>query len=279
MSGIPVTLEDRTQTFQRSQIVYPTSLLRENNPFFSDKTGFGSITFFAPFVSPGSLWAACWLPWWWERRYESSWPRVWLAQLGACWTVLLQQPLFQVLSVSKPICPHCLQAYKPEAVGKVQYWPWLPSLLLSPPWSHDTSGWLAPSHPAAMTLPPCRFPFLHERSTLFLLLYWLGVFLHCVVIVFQSLNRVRLFAIQWAGGSQSPLSMGFPRQEYWNGLPSPSPGDLPDPGIEPASPESLALASRFFTTVPPEKFSCAIISCSLSLTIGPTQQGPPFIYL
>ena len=44
-----------------------------------------------------------------------------------------------------------------------------------------------------------------------------------------------------------PLSMGCSRQEYWTGLPFPSPGDLPDPGIEPRSP---ALAGRFFTTVP-----------------------------
>jgi len=41
--------------------------------------------------------------------------------------------------------------------------------------------------------------------------------------------------------------MGFPRQEYWSGLPFPSPGDLPDPGIEPMSP---ALVGRFFTTEP-----------------------------
>ena len=42
---------------------------------------------------------------------------------------------------------------------------------------------------------------------------------------------------------QAPLSMGFPRQEYWSGLPFPSPGDLPDSGIKPKSP---ALAGRFF---------------------------------
>ena len=47
---------------------------------------------------------------------------------------------------------------------------------------------------------------------------------------------------------QVPLSNGFSRQEYWNGLPCPSPRDLPDPGIEPASLMSLALAGRFFTT-------------------------------
>ena len=49
---------------------------------------------------------------------------------------------------------------------------------------------------------------------------------------------------------QAPPSMGFPRQEHWSGLPSPSPGDLPDPGIQPVSP---ALAGGFFTAEPPRK--------------------------
>ena len=49
---------------------------------------------------------------------------------------------------------------------------------------------------------------------------------------------------------QAPLSMEISRQEYWSGLPFPSPGDLPGPGIEPASP---VLAGRFFTTEPPWK--------------------------
>ena len=49
---------------------------------------------------------------------------------------------------------------------------------------------------------------------------------------------------------QAPLSMGFSRQEYWRGLPFPTPGDLPDPGIEPPTP---ALAGRFFTAKPPGK--------------------------
>ena len=44
--------------------------------------------------------------------------------------------------------------------------------------------------------------------------------------------------------------MGFPRQEFWSGLPFPRTGDLPDPGTEPGSPESPALASEFFTTEP-----------------------------
>ena len=49
---------------------------------------------------------------------------------------------------------------------------------------------------------------------------------------------------------QAPLSMGFPRQEYWSGLPFPSPGDLADPGLKPPS---SALAGGFFTTKPPRK--------------------------
>ena len=52
----------------------------------------------------------------------------------------------------------------------------------------------------------------------------------------KSLSRVRLFATPWAVAYQAPPSMGFSRQEYWNGLPFPSPGNLPNPGIEPGSP-------------------------------------------
>ena len=50
------------------------------------------------------------------------------------------------------------------------------------------------------------------------------------------LSHVQFFAIPWTVARQTPLSMGFPRQEYWSGLPFPSPGDLPDPGIKPVSP-------------------------------------------
>ena len=52
----------------------------------------------------------------------------------------------------------------------------------------------------------------------------------------------------WTIAHQAPLPMGFSRQEYWNGLPCPSPGDLPDPGIEPTFLMSPALAGTFFTT-------------------------------
>ena len=55
----------------------------------------------------------------------------------------------------------------------------------------------------------------------------------------------------WTIAHQDPLSVEFSRQEYWNGLPFPTLGDLPDPGNEPKSLVSPALASSFFTTVPP----------------------------
>ena len=52
----------------------------------------------------------------------------------------------------------------------------------------------------------------------------------------KSLSHVRLFAIPWTVAYQALPPMGFSRQEYWSGLPFPSPGHLPDPGIEPVSP-------------------------------------------
>ena len=77
--------------------------------------------------------------------------------------------------------------------------------------------------------PPVHYDYMHAES---------------------RFSRVWLFATLWTIASQAPLSMGFSRQEYWSGLPCPPPGDLPDSGIEPASP---ALASRFFTAEPPGK--------------------------
>ena len=66
----------------------------------------------------------------------------------------------------------------------------------------------------------------------------------------KSLSRVRLFATPWTEAHQAPPSMGFSRQGYWSGLPFPSPGDLPNPGIEPRSP---ALQADALTSAPPGK--------------------------
>ena len=67
------------------------------------------------------------------------------------------------------------------------------------------------------------------------------------------LSRVQLFATPWTVVHQAPLLMEFSRQEYWSGLPFPSPGNLCNPGIEPTSPASPTLADGFFTTVLPRK--------------------------
>ena len=75
----------------------------------------------------------------------------------------------------------------------------------------------------------------------------------CVRAWTHMLNYVQLFATPWTVACQAPLFMGFYRQEYWSGLPFPTPGDLPDPGIEPTSPVSPALVVGFFTTEPPGK--------------------------
>ena len=64
----------------------------------------------------------------------------------------------------------------------------------------------------------------------------------------KSFSCVWHLATPWTVAYQDPLSMGFSRQEYWSGLPFPSPGDLPNPGIKPASLTSLALAGEFFTS-------------------------------
>ena len=66
----------------------------------------------------------------------------------------------------------------------------------------------------------------------------------------KSLSRVRLYATPWTVACQAPLSMGFSRQDYWSGLPFPSPWDLPNSGIEPGSP---ALQADALPSEPPGK--------------------------
>ena len=66
----------------------------------------------------------------------------------------------------------------------------------------------------------------------------------------KSFSRVQLFVTPWTAAYQAPPSMGFSRQEYWSGLPFPSPGDLPDPGIESRSP---TLQADALTSEPPGK--------------------------
>ena len=93
---------------------------------------------------------------------------------------------------------------------------------------------------------------------IFLSLY--NVSLYLLIVIFYILKSllcacmlncfsyVQLFAALWTVTRQAPLPMGFSRQEYQSGLPCPSPGDFPDPEVEPMSLMSPALSSRFFTT-------------------------------
>ena len=71
-----------------------------------------------------------------------------------------------------------------------------------------------------------------------------------VCVCALSLSRVWLFATSWTVTRRAPLSMEFSRQEYLSGLPFPTPGDLPDPRIEPVSPVSLALQADSLPTEP-----------------------------
>ena len=80
----------------------------------------------------------------------------------------------------------------------------------------------------------------------------------------KLLSRVRLFATPWTVAYQASPSMVFSRQEYWSGLPLPSPGDLPDPGIEPGSP---ALEADALTSEPPGKIKREAKVCQLCPTL------------
>ena len=71
-----------------------------------------------------------------------------------------------------------------------------------------------------------------------------------LLLLLSRFSRVRLFATPWTVAYQAPPSVGFSRQEYWGGLPFPSPGDLPNPGIEPGSP---ALQADALPPEPPGK--------------------------
>ena len=86
----------------------------------------------------------------------------------------------------------------------------------------------------------------------------------------QLLIRVRPFATLCTVALQVPLSMGFPRREYWSGLPFPPVGDLPDPGVKAMSPAALALAGSFFTTEPPGKpYLCPQLKSKCKLHFSP----------
>ena len=77
---------------------------------------------------------------------------------------------------------------------------------------------------------------------------YIYIYIYIVKVKVKLLSRVRLFATPWTVAYQAPPSVGFSRQEYWSGLPFPSPGDLPNPGIELGSP---ALQANALPSEPP----------------------------
>ena len=84
----------------------------------------------------------------------------------------------------------------------------------------------------------------------------------------KSIQSFQLFATPWTVAQQGPPAMGFSRQEYWSGLPFPSPGNLPDPGIKPMSP---ALAGGFFTASTAweaKSLSCCCCCCSAASVVS-----------
>ena len=95
--------------------------------------------------------------------------------------------------------------------------------------------------------------------------------LSCSCLVAQLFTGVRLSATSWAAEPQAPLALGFSRQEYWSGLPVPSPGDLPDPGIKPGSP---ALQENSLPAeLPGKPMKTGVGSLSLLQGIFPTQRS------
>ena len=74
-----------------------------------------------------------------------------------------------------------------------------------------------------------------------------NTYFHQVLHAYSKLTYSCLCVTPWTVARQAPLSVTFSRQEYWSGLPCPPPGDLPDPGVEPASLMSFALVGRVFT--------------------------------
>ena len=162
--------------------------------------------------------------------------------------------------------PGILQARTLEwvAISYSSTWKWkvkVKSLsrvrLLATPWTAaypapPSMGFSRQEYWSRVPLPsPCICIFLHFK------LYICSV----VFCVLSSFSCVWLFATLWTVAHQAPLSMGFFRQEYWNGLQCPPAEDLPNPGTEPASPASNPLKADSLSTDPPGKpHICSVIS-------------------
>ena len=111
---------------------------------------------------------------------------------------------------------------------------------------------------SALYVPVCSYSFTSDSQPLGAWTVSISSVLSCGAKQSMCLNacalvhfsRVRLFVTLWSVACQAPLSMGFSRQEYWSGLPFPSAGHLPNPGIKPISPASPALQVDSWPTEP-----------------------------
>ena len=123
---------------------------------------------------------------------------------------------------------------------KQEYWSGLP---FSTPGDLPTPG-IEPASLASPALADGFFTTMPPGKPQVLITY---LFYICACVL-SCFSYVRLTVTPWTVAHQTALSKGFSRQEYWSVLLFPSPGDLPNPGIETASLASPALAGRFFTT-------------------------------
>ena len=133
----------------------------------------------------------------------------------------------------------------------------VPCLLWQSQTKHHSTYWpdKTPCSTSALELPNALLRASSFSSALRAPGWWLlqllsSCYFACVL---SSFGCVQLLAIPWTIAHQAPLSKEFSRQEYWSGLPCPSQGDLPDPGIEPPSLYIFGTVKRFFTLVPPGK--------------------------
>ena len=117
-------------------------------------------------------------------------------------------------------------------------------------------------------IPPCSsvFRVLQARILEWVIVSFSGVLYHAMLCMLSHFSCVQLFATLWTIACQAPLSMGLSRQEHWSGLLYPPLGDLPNPGIEPASLMSPALVGRFFTTS--ATWATAVLSLLLLLLLS-----------
>ena len=116
---------------------------------------------------------------------------------------------------------HCWWKYKIFQLLWKTVWQFLKMLNIELPYD--------PAIPLLCIQPRETIPYVHTQTCT-----W--IFRTVLFILLSHFSHVRLCATLWTVDHPAPLSMGFSRQEYWSGLPFPSPGDLPDPGIKPRSP-------------------------------------------